>query len=682
MNKNKFKTFLNNLKIAFNKNKKKSITILVILILAIISSVTLIAYSFYVNRSTNLIISGIANLDSSDVKIDIYREDRDANGTGIETYSLSYYVPGQTTYTYNSSKTTCDDGLSINSFDGTAFTVNASKKGKCKVYFDAIDGYIEDYVVNLFVQQTPGNTEDKNYNQMGKLPLYEVGYYYTINTSKTNCTNGAIVSIEGKNIIVLTTQKAVCNVYADKNSDSTSPTISSVSTNGTKITFTATDNISVAMYGLSTSNTTEPSEWKYFNGTSQTVTFEYTTEGTYYLWVKDSAGNSAVSSAITIVIDSSAPVVGTIEAYTKNAVIALSDDTNLAGYAVTTTSATPTSWTTVTGKTASVTYAASSNGTYYVHVKDAAGKTSSKSFSMVCAASTTANFDYTGSVQTYSMACNGSYTLYVWGAEGGYRSSTNYSGKGGYSTGTLTNQTHGKTLYVYVGGAGGSGSSGCGSTICTGGYNGGGYRYKYYGGGGATDIRISGGAWNDATGLKNRIIVAGGGGSDGAKTKKGMYGGGTTGGTSTENYTANKNYCGQGGNQTYSGYSASYTITSQATTGLNSNTLNYYAGGFGFGGGGVYLSNGYGGAGGGGWYGGSGTVPDSSGDDDRGGGGGSGFIYTSSTASNVPSGTTLSSSYYLSSASTVNGGTSFTGTGGTAETGHSGNGYARIVFTP
>ncbi len=161
-----------------------------------------------------------------------------------------------------------------------------------------------------------------------------------------------------------------------------------------------------------------------------------------------------------------------------------------------------------------------------------------------------------------------------------------------------------------------------------------------------------------------------------------MYGGGTSGGSSTENYTANGNYCGKGGTQTYSGYSTSYTITTQATTGLNSNTTANYAGGFGFGGGGVYLSSGYGGAGGGGWYGGSGTVPDGSSDDDRGGGGGSGFIYTSSTASNVPSGTSLTSSYYLTDASTTAGSASFTGTGGTSETGHSGNGYARIVYNP
>ncbi len=300
MNKNKFKTFLNNLKIAFNKNKKKSITILVILILSIISSVTLIAYSFYVNRSQNLIISGIASLDSSDVKIDIYREDRDSNGTGIGTYSLSYYVPGETTYTYNTSKTSCDDGVTINSFSNSVFAVNATKKGKCKVYFDAIDGYIEDYVVNLFVQQTPGNTDNSNYNQMGKLPKIETGYHYIINSSKTSCSPTATVSISGTNIVVETTQKTTCTVYVDKEVYTAVPTISTVSVNGYKINTTITDDLGIQEYGYSTSNTVEPSVYKSIKE-SKTVTISDVLEnGTYYLWAKNLAGNTSVSSAFTV----------------------------------------------------------------------------------------------------------------------------------------------------------------------------------------------------------------------------------------------------------------------------------------------------------------------------------------------------------------------------------------------
>lgn len=300
MNKNKLKTLFNNLKDAFNKNKRKSITILVILILAIISSVTLIAYSFYVNKSTNLIISGIASLDASDVKIDVYRENRDSNGTGIGTYSLSYYVPGETTYTYNSSKTTCDDGITISSFKNSVFAVNATKKGKCKVYFDAIDGYTEDYVVNLFVQQTPGNTDEKNYNQMGKLPKIETGYRYVINNSKTSCNPTATVSISGLNIVIEATQKTTCTVYVDKEVYTAVPTIGTISVSNALVSTSITDELGLMAYGFSDSKTTEPTEWSEIEGVAVDFADAAPGNGTYYLWVKNIAGNAAISSAFTI----------------------------------------------------------------------------------------------------------------------------------------------------------------------------------------------------------------------------------------------------------------------------------------------------------------------------------------------------------------------------------------------
>ena len=334
------------------------------------------------------------------------------------------------------------------------------------------------------------------------------------------------------------------------------------------------------------------------------------------------------------------------------------------------------------GKT--INLSTTSTGTYYLHVLTTFinGKSVeliSNPISVISGTSTTYSTANTTSNEyyTFTAQATGKYKLQVWGAQGGYRSSSTYGGKGGYSIGTI-NLTKGDKLYVYVGGKGGNSSSSTGAVV-TGGYNGGGYRYGYKGGGGATDIRLISGKWNDSASLLSRIIVAGGGGSDGAKNKKGMYGGGTSGGTSTENYTASKNYCGKGGTQTYSGYSKDYTVTSQAISGLNANDKSYYCGGFGFGGGGVHLSSGYGGAGGGGWYGGSGSVPDSSGDDDRGGGGGSGFIWTSSTASNVPSGYSVATKYYLTDALTSDGSQSFESTSGGTETGHSGNGYAKIT---
>ena len=85
-----------------------------------------------------------------------------------------------------------------------------------------------------------------------------------------------------------------------------------------------------------------------------------------------------------------------------------------------------------------------------------------------------------------------------------YRSNSSYGGKGGYSTGTLT-LTQKTTIYIYVGGSGNSVTS-ASNSIYPGGFNGGGYRYNYKGGGGATDIRIG------SASLYARVIVAGGGG--------------------------------------------------------------------------------------------------------------------------------------------------------------------------
>ena len=83
------------------------------------------------------------------------------------------------------------------------------------------------------------------------------------------------------------------------------------------------------------------------------------------------------------------------------------------------------------------------------------------------------------------------------------------------------------------------------------------------------------------------------------------------------------------------------------------------------------------GLGGAGWYGGGCTL----GNDDyaenlRGSGGGSGFVNTAANASYRPSGYT---GLELDSGTTVAGNTSFEAPGGGTETGHAGNGYARIT---
>ena len=245
------------------------------------------------------------------------------------------------------------------------------------------------------------------------------------------------------------------------------------------------------------------------------------------------------------------------------------------------------------------------------------------------------NCSYSGNYKKITLP-PGVYKLWCYGAAGGYRSSHEYAGGGGYSEGTLT-LLENTDLYLYAGGSGNTGGS-------SGGWNGGGRRSSYPGGGGASDIRIG------STSLYARVIVAGGGGSDGAASKKGGDGGGTSGQSVGDSY-------GTGG---YGGGPTGVTNSSWQTTSQSTSTTTQsgaYAG-FGFGGNGISYASGHGGAGGGGWYGGSGSYPDGSGDDDRGGGGGSSYVYTSSTASQYPSGCLLNSSYYLTNTSLQQGGNS------------------------
>lgn len=78
------------------------------------------------------------------------------------------------------------------------------------------------------------------------------------------------------------------------------------------------------------------------------------------------------------------------------------------------------------------------------------------------------DFTYTGTVQVVTLP-KGKYTLECWGAQGGYRDSSSYGGKGGKSYGILT-LVKPTLLYIYVGGSGNTGGT-------NGGFNGGGGAY-------------------------------------------------------------------------------------------------------------------------------------------------------------------------------------------------------------
>ena len=165
----------------------------------------------------------------------------------------------------------------------------------------------------------------------------------------------------------------------------------------------------------------------------------------------------------------------------------------------------------------------------------------------------TYTFDYTGGEQEFIVPYDGTYTLEVWGAQGG-----NNGGLGGYSIGKIQLKK-GKSLFINVGGAG---IKGCDQTLgndvfVNGGYNGGGSTYTWKdnkcagSGGGATHISYKKGLLSS---LENRIesilIVAGGGGGQGIS---GYGTAGSGGGYIGNSGTATDSWYGTGGTQEQGG---------------------------------------------------------------------------------------------------------------------------------
>lgn len=223
------------------------------------------------------------------------------------------------------------------------------------------------------------------------------------------------------------------------------------------------------------------------------------------------------------------------------------------------------------------------------------------------------DFNYTGGLQTFTVPAGvTSLTIQAWGAQGGGVD----GGNGGYAAGILA-VTPGQVLDLYVGGQGSSTTS-----SAPGGYNGGGNggldtggdgtgtTLWSFGGGGASDVRLSG----------TKVIVAGGGGgaSTGGSSTSGGSGGGTNGTDAPDYQNA---FGGHGGTQSGGGSPGS--------------TLrNATYGGLGYGGNG---SSGYkawgGGGGGGGYYGGGGGSSTADHGVGYGCGGGGGSSYTGGVTS-------------------------------------------------
>ena len=273
------------------------------------------------------------------------------------------------------------------------------------------------------------------------------------------------------------------------------------------------------------------------------------------------------------------------------------------------------------------------------------------------------NFAYTGAVQSYTTPATGWYGLEVWGAQGGYDSSSNgfsgtayagkvYGGSGGYGYGRIYLNSN-TTLFIGVGEIGktSNGTTGLATNPLTAtAFNGGGKGSGGgSGGGGATHIAYKNnrGILANYSSYKTEVLLVAGGGGGRHHYK-----------------TLNLNYAFGGGATAGIGYSDQNngeTISSATTSGPGVNARDSSCNGsFGTGGNSNQkYSNSDGGGGGGGYYGGAASVSEGCGV----GGGGSGY------ASNE-----------LSASSLIAGNQTFKAPNGSNETGHAGNGYARITY--
>ena len=346
--------------------------------------------------------------------------------------------------------------------------------------------------------------------------------------------------------------------------------------------------------------------WKDYTGE-----IEITENKTVYACIRNAIGERGnYLSAEVDKIDKQQPNITEIKTTLNSITIIAKDEiSGIIGYAVTNTNEKPTSFTSCasTKNLETEVTGLSENTTYYTWVKDEAGNVSDTMILKTKQLIELENYETAGA-ETYVVPETATYRLECWGGSGG-DIDTYTGGNGAYTVGDIE-LTKGTTLYLYIGGQG--------TNTEEGGYNGGGSLKEYESnhgssGGGATDIRISGGSWDNIEGLRNRIMVAAGGGGANNRNRgdsNHMYGAGNGGAGGeligedgiSEKYqeengipTYGVRHIGTGGTQSSGGRSVrnEETIENSVVTGLFGNAdgkisntqsgggSGYYAGGLG-----------------------------------------------------------------------------------------------------
>ena len=650
----------------FNKDitdtlKKHKIPLIGGLVVCLLACIGIfVTYAFYQVTDVTPIIGGSTG-DIADLEVRVMAEERDVNGNGLGSYALYPYIP-EAGYQYNEAKSYCTNGSVIN-YNATSYEADITAYGHdvCYLYFDSTANL--DLTLNVYAQNidSDGNGIEGEYTKLETTALPSIGY--VLNTEMSSCENGSTLSyLADENMFnIEASGKDVCTAYMDAIDVDIQLKILVQAKAGSSVYYEADSIPTNAYYEL---------------GSQSACTGSANADALSIVNQKVVIAAASRTSCVAYLDVASGPIIESMNVELNGTTANITLSNSNIGTSPTTYYYSMNggeSWDSTTSNTYS--YSNIGNGTtiFMAYSVDASGKTSAiletneYIFNGV--------YDYSNAVQTVTVEKSGYYYLQVWGAQGGtYNATYAPGGLGGYSEGYVYLNA-GDTLYVHTGGQGSYGTTNSTTAVSGGGTNGGGNAgYRGGGGGGGTDIRIN------TDSLYARVIVAGGGGGSFYKSSSikavGGAGGGTSGVDGGYHSSSYAYYNGKGGTQTSGGAGGTAEVTKYygqaGSFGVGGNTGNRYQSTS------IYSN----GAGGGGWYGGGGSGHYNGSSNTRytGGGGGSGYVYTESTAANYPEGCLLNSNYYLTSASTHAGNTSFTSPTGTAETGHAGNGYAKITY--
>ncbi|UPU37126.1 Ig-like domain-containing protein [Geomonas paludis] len=245
----------------------------------------------------------------------------------------------------------------------------------------------------------------------------------------------SVTAVAGVNTFYAWAKDAAGNVSAAKSAsvtvtlpDTTAPVVGSFTLPATATTltvpvsaFTATDNVAVTGYLISTSSAAPAASAAGWSATAPASVTAVAGVNTFYAWAKDAAGNvsAAKSASVTVTLpDTTAPVVGsfTLPATATTLTVPVSaftatDNVAVTGYLISTSSAAPSAgamgWSMAPP---AVVNAVEGSNTFYAFAKDAAGNVSIGKSASVTVTIPAPAADTTNPTLVVSTLADGSYT--------------------------------------------------------------------------------------------------------------------------------------------------------------------------------------------------------------------------------------------------------------------------------